>query len=134
MKIRPTSVSIIAWFLIITSCISLVSTIAMIGNPEITEIMSKSLMPIPLQYAMGFLGLAVMLVSGIYMLKGQNWSRKLYVGWSIFGFVVGMATSPMKMAMVPGLVVFLVIVYFLYRPKANDFFSPQESQSNAQDI
>lgn len=91
-------------------------------------------MPIPLQYAMGFLGLAVMLVSGIYMLKGQNWSRKLYVGWSIFGFVVGMATSPMKMAMVPGLVVFLVIVYFLYRPKANDFFSPQESQSNAQDI
>jgi hypothetical protein len=136
MKTRPTSVSIIAWFLIITGCISLVSTtvMIMIGNPEINELMSKNLMPISLQYAIAYLGLAIMLVSGAYMLKGENWSRRLYVAWSIIGFAIGIVTSPMKMAMIPSLVLFLIIVFFLFRPKANDFFSPPESQNNAQNI
>lgn len=131
MNTRPTSVSVISWYLIVIAGISLASTTLMIGNPTVTELMEKTPMSIPLQYAFAYAGLTVMLVSGIFMLKGQDWARKLYVGWSIIGFLVGVATSPMKATLIPGVVIFLVIVYFLFRPKANAYFSPTESTENA---
>jgi hypothetical protein len=56
------------------------------------------------------------------MLKGQNWARFLYVGWGIAGFLIGITTSPVKAALIPGVVFFLLIVFFLFRPKANEFF------------
>lgn len=123
MKKRPTSISVIAWILIVIGVISLITTTAMFNNPMARDIMAKSPLPIPVQYAMGYIGLLVMIVSGIAMLKGQNWARFLYVTWSLIGFVIGIATSPMKAAMIPGLMVFVIITFFLFRPKANEHFS-----------
>lgn len=124
MKKRPTSISVIAWILIVMGGISLITTTVMINNPMARELMGKSPIPISLQYAMSYLGLLIMIVSGIGMLKGRNWARFLYVIWSIAAFLIGITTSPMKAAMIPGLVVFLVVVFFIFRPKANAFFSP----------
>ena len=106
--------------------ISLISTTAMINNSEVQEIMAKNPLPIPIQYLMSYAGLLVMIISGIAMLKGKNWARLLYIIWSLVGFSIGILTSPMKAAMIPGLVVFGVIVFFLFRPKASAFFVPQE--------
>ena len=93
--------------------------------------MAKNPIPIPFQYAMSYLGLLVMVVSGVAMLKGANWARYLYVIWSLVGFVIGIATSPMKAAMIPSLVVFMVIAFFLFRPKASAFFVQNEETANA---
>jgi hypothetical protein len=131
MITRPTSVSVISWFLIVISIISLISTTMMIGNPTVTQLMEKTPLPIPIQYAMSYLGLSIMLISGIFMLKGLDWARKLYVGWTTFGLLIGIATSPMKATLIPGTVMFIVIVFFLFRPKANAYFSPSESEENA---
>jgi cytochrome b561 len=106
--------------------ISLVTSIVSFNNPIVKEIMSKNRIPINIQYVMMYAGLLVMLVSGVAMLKGQNWARLLYICWSIIGFIIGIATSPMKAAMIPGIIVFLVIVFFLFRPKANEFFKATE--------
>jgi len=76
---------------------------------------------------MMYAGLLITLVCGIAMLKGQNWARLLYVGWSIIGFIIGMATSPMKALMIPGVIVFLVVAFFLFRPKANEYFKATEA-------
>jgi hypothetical protein len=103
----------------------------MINNPDVQELMAKSPIPIPIQYAMSYAGLLVMIVSGIAMLKGKNWARLLYVIWSLVGFVIGIATSPMKAAMIPSFVVFLVVAFFLFRPKATAFFAPHEETDNA---
>ena len=98
-------------------------TTAMINDPTGRDIMAKSPIPIPVQYAMSYLGLLAMIVSGVAMLKGKNWARYLYTIWNLVGFVIGIATSPMKAAiMIPGFVVFLVIAFFLFRPKATAFF------------
>ena len=131
MKKRPTSISVIAWILIVMGGISLITITVAINNPMVRDIMNKGPIPIPLQYAMTYLGLLIMIVSGIAMLKGCNWARFLYVIWTIIGFLVGITTSQMTAAMIPGFVVFLIIAFFLFRPKANAFFSPGEEPPNA---
>ncbi len=128
---RPISISVIAWVLIVMGGISLITTTAMINNPLARDLMSKSSIPLPVQYAMSYIGLLIMIVSGSAMLKGFNWSQFLYIIWNIIAFLIGAIASSMKMAMIPGLVVFLLITFFLFQPKANSFFSPKEENINA---
>lgn len=132
MKNRPTSVTVIAWILIVLGSISLITTTVMIGNPTALALMKKSPLPIPLQYAINYIGICVMIVSGVAMLKGCNWARYLYVIWSIIGLVIGFATSPMKAMLLPGLVVVAVVVFFLFRPKASAYFLPDKTADDAQ--
>lgn len=131
MKKRPTSITVIAWVLIVLGGLSLVTTAVMTNNPTAVALMSKSALPVPVQYVISYVGSLVMVVAGVAMLKRQNWARWLYVGWSIIGFAVGLATSPTKLAMIPGLVVFLILTFFLFRPKANEYFAGLESTANA---
>lgn len=128
---RPISVSIIAWFLIVTSLISLVSSYVSMDNPMVRELMSKSLLPLSVQYAMMFVGLAVTVATGAAMLKGLGWGRLVYFAWSVLGLVVGLVTSPMKIALVPGAILLAVFAFFLYRPKVNAYFSGQVAANDA---
>jgi len=111
--------------------ISLITCTLALNNPMAKELMAKSLLPIPVQYMMMYVGFFINVVTGIAMLRAQNWARFLYVIWGVIGFVIGLATSPMKAAMIPSLVVFAVISFFLFRPKANEYFSPRETTDNA---
>jgi hypothetical protein len=142
MRTRPASITVIAWILILLGGISLVTTTlvinsaiidkVMIDNPAARELMSKSPIPVPVQYAMAYVGLLIMIVSGVAMLKGQNWGRWLYVVGTAVGFLIGIATSPLKEAMIPGFVVFVVVTFFLFRPNANKYFSDTESAHDTQ--
>ena len=91
---RPTSVTVIAWILIVVSGISLIVNLVMLGNPMVTEAMAKNSMPLPLQYVLTFLGLLIGMGSGFAMLKGKNWGRFLYTFWGVIGFIVGFLRAP----------------------------------------
>lgn len=130
---RPTSITVVAWFIIVTSGISLLATPLSLNNPMAQELMAKNPLPISLQIAMAYLGLTISIVSGIGMLKAQNWARLLYVIWGGFGFVVGVFTSPVKLMMIPGLVILAIIAFFLFQPSANKYFSIKEAASDPQD-
>ena len=136
MRTRPTSITVIAWILILMGAISLVTTTLMINpvmtNPAARELLSKSPIPVPVQYAMTYVALLVMLVSGVAILKGQNWGRWLYVVGTALGFLIGIITSPLKSAMIPGFVVFVVVAFFLFSPKANKYFADQEPANDTQ--
>lgn len=131
MRTRPTSVNIIGWFLIITAIVSLVSSYMSMDNPITQDLMAKSAMSVPLQYAFMVLGLAVAFISGIAMRRGQKWARTLYLGWSVFGLVVALFTSPVKIMLVPGVLMLTVIAYFLFRPQANTYFSARPAANDA---
>lgn len=130
---RPTSVSVVCWILIATGGILLIHSIWYLNNPTVKqitmELMSQSPIPIPLQYVMMYVGLLITAVSGIAMLGGRNWGRFLYVAWCILGFIIGFATSPMRMGMIPGLVLFIAEAVILFRPKANQYFSAGSLQN-----
>jgi hypothetical protein len=122
MNKRPTSVTVVCWIMIVLSGISLITSTMTMDDPTAKELMSRSPIPITIQYIMMYAAILVMLISGIAMLRGQNWARFLYVIWSVIGFAIGLATSPMKLVMIPGIVVFIVIAFFLFRSKANEYF------------
>lgn len=123
MNQRPKSVSFICWLLIITGSISLLTSLTSINNPVVLELMAKSPIHIPIQFIMMYGGLAVSIISGFFMLKGANWARLLFVIWSAIGFLIGIATSPAKMMLIPGAIVYGIEVFFLFQPNANKFFS-----------
>ncbi len=122
---RPLSVSIISWYLVITGILSL-GTLAMTFNdPEIAKVMAVNALPVPMQYLMYAAGILIAIASGMLMLNGNKLGRLLYVSWTAFSLAVTLISSPMKMVMLPGVLIFALIVFLLYRPNANAYFEEQ---------
>jgi len=134
MKKRPTSVTVVSWILIAVGAISVVTTTITVGNPAALDLMRKSPIPIPVQYAITYIGLLITIVSGIAMLRGCNWARFLYLIWSVIGLVIGFSTSPMKAMLLPGLGFLGVVVFFLFRRNASEYFSTAKSSNDAEPI
>ena len=128
MQQRPTSVTVIAWILIALGGISLISSILAINDPKAKELMGHSPIPIWAQFIHLYLGILIGLISGMALLKGLNWARFLYLIFTIIGFVIGFAFSTVKLAMIPGAILSAVIIFFLFRPRVNDYFAGREAQ------
>jgi hypothetical protein len=136
---RPTSVSVIAWILIVISGISLITiTVRLDGpafnSPMAKELIAKNPLPISLQYALSYMQPLVNLIAGNSMLYGRNWARLLYIVFGAISLVIWFVTFPLKVAVIPGLVTFAVITFFLFRPKANEFFAPKKAANDAQGV
>lgn len=134
MKSRPTSITVICWILIVMGGISLTSSILSFHNPMAKQIMSQNPISITIQYIMMYLGTLIMIGCGIAMLKGQNWARFLYIIWSVIGLGIGIVTSPMKAALIPGIIIFLIVAFLLFRPKAKAFFAGKEIPDGAEKV
>ncbi len=120
---RPLSLTIIAWLLIILSLLALVGAFTMKSNPAMMKMMEQVPVSVPVYQAWIVLGVIVDLVCAYGILKGQPWSRVLYVVWGIIGLVVGFFISPQKAYLVFGLIVLVVLSIFLFGEKGNDWFS-----------
>lgn len=126
MNVRPRSITIISWFLIITSALSVVTFAVVYNNPDIVKLMEMNAMPLWLQYTLNVVGVVVSLGCGVLMLKGKSLGRMVYVGWALVSMVVGLLTTPAKLTLVPGLIFMFIVLFFLFRPKANEFFSQHQ--------
>ena len=127
MQTRPTSITVICWILIVMGGILLFTSLLSLNNPEAKEIMGRNPIPVSIQFMMLYVGTIVMIGCGIAMLKGQNWARMLYISWSIFGLIIGIVTAPMKSSLIPGIVIFMIAAFFLFRPNATAFFKGKGS-------
>lgn len=132
MEPRPTSITVISWILIVTGAVSLITSTVALAQPITKELMARNPLPLSVQYAMLYVGLLVTIISGVAMLRRHNWGRLLYVIWSGAGFVIGLAFFVMKTGMLPGIVLYVVIVFFLFRPKANQFFAGTDTPDGPQ--
>lgn len=93
------------------------------NDPEVVALMELNAMPLPAQFAMMVIGTLVMLVAGVLMLKGRNAGRMAYVIWTALSMIVGLFTVPALSMLIPGLLFFVVIVFFLFRSAGNAWFS-----------
>ena len=134
-KKRPTSVSVIAWFLIVIAAINLIpNTIPLFQNNQtVDELKEKNPLTRPFQRVSAFVGLGMMLASGLGMLNGQNWARWLYVSWSGFAIIISMILFPMRAIIIPSIILYAVIVFFLFREKASRYFVT-EVEWNAENL
>lgn len=119
---RPISVTLIGWFISVVGAILPISLIMTLADPIAQESMSKSPVPLQVQIVLFFIACPVLFVAGIGILDGNNRARWLYIGWTGFSILFAFATSPMKLLIVPGLLVYLVITALLLSAKSNEFF------------
>jgi hypothetical protein len=116
---RPTSVTVIASIMLLLSAINLFTILS--GNWErlahnyFTASNSSALI--------GVVGLAV---CAIFMLRGANWARWLYLGWIVIGTLVLLFDAKSILGFAPGAIKTVVFAYFLTRKDAAAFFNPQK--------
>lgn len=134
MTQRPLSITIISWILIVLAILGFAGTLLALSVPEGREVMEEGELPAEAHIAISFIGLAVLVTSGVGMLKGLNWARMLYVAWTGVSLLVGFLTTTAPATLIPPLVFFLVIVFFLFRPAANDYFRRSPESPGAEDI
>ena len=69
------------------------------------------------------------ILSGAFILRGDNWARWLALGWMGFHVLISFFDSLQKIAV--HTLFFVVIGYFLFRPQARAHFQPHEPETNA---
>jgi hypothetical protein len=124
MEKRPTSLTVIAWLLIILSVLALLSLIvmtAMSSNPQVSQKIAEMHLSATAE-AVSVVGAVIDLICAYGILKGQPWSRVLYVACGVIGTVSNLYTSPQKLGAVIGLVVLVIFSIFLFGEKANVWF------------
>ncbi len=126
MKKRPDSISIIGWYMIVSAIFSFFSIAISLYMPMSREILKMNPVPIPVQILIGFLSAAFSLITGFFMLKGKNWTRWFYLIWMSCSLIYSVFASPMKFLLIPGLLIVILILYFLFRPTASAYFLYEE--------
>lgn len=124
MNERPKSVTIISWFYIIGGVYSL-GTVFFGFNVHIDkEIMFKCILPISIIHFLVYISILVNMISGIGMLLGNGWCRLFFAVVGILGFLGNsiLMPMPMKLALIPQVSFFAIVLFLLFRPKVNQFF------------
>ena len=123
MQKRPLSMTIIGWFLIIIALFGLYGAVTMRSNPTAMKMLEDMHASLLFQQIWTVIGSIVTLICAYGILKGQPWSRVLYVAWGIVGLVVGFVTSPMKGLLIVSLVFLVVIGGLLFSLTGNQWFA-----------
>jgi len=110
MPKRPLSITIISWFFIVAGAIGFVY--------HATEINIHNLFGDDLLLVLFVRLLAV--AGGIFLLRGASWARYLLIAWLVYHVVLSFFHTFAETAMHAAL--FGMIAFFLFRPKANEYF------------
>ncbi len=110
MKKRPLSVTIVSWLLVAAGVVGLVY--------HLTEF--KALQPFQSDVVWVGLLRLVAIVSGTFMLRGNNWARWLSLAWLAFHVILSGFHSLQELVMHS--VLLAILSYFLLRPEATRYF------------
>ena len=117
MKARPLSITIISWLFIIFGSISLVGGLLPLAGANTAQLIAEFK-----QHWMVHLSHLAALVAGLFMLRAHNWARWLLVAWIAFHIVIGALHG--WIPLLTHVVIFSVILFFLFRRRASEFFAP----------
>lgn len=120
---RPTSLTIIGWLLIVFGVWGVIGQLALPYLPGAQEALAGSPLPASAHMAFGIVSALVSVVCGYGILKGLNWSRYLYMGFSALGIVFAFVTTPSAAVMVLSLAILALVAFFLFRAPANAWFT-----------
>jgi hypothetical protein len=124
---RPTSVTVIAWLLIVSEGIFLITDHGRLLT--VRDTISNSTIYI-FQLILNYIRISFPLISGIGILKRQNWARFLYLTCWIIFFVIYIVRKPMTSSLIGATVLFLIAIFFLFRPQANNYFAARDPKNS----
>lgn len=126
-KKRPTRVTVIAWIIIVTSSLGLVSTPFTATMPQVKRMLEATGTSVPIALLLAFVAGGIGLVSGVAMLRGINWGRLLYLGFTPFSFALSWVLYGFRPLYILSVLFYLVVLVLLTRPAASVFFSSKAS-------
>ncbi|HEX5966202.1 MAG TPA: hypothetical protein VFY51_09720 [Pyrinomonadaceae bacterium] len=116
MKSRPLSITIIGWFFMIFGCVALLSGLLPLSGANRAQLVAEFK-----THWMVHLSRLAQIASGLFILRGHNWARWLLVAWIVFHIVVGALHGWVQF--LTHVVLFSVILFFMFRPRANEYFA-----------
>jgi hypothetical protein len=122
---RPLSVSIISWYLVLSSGLSALSAPFLLNEPVNRKLLGASGASPVAVLVLSVTGGVAFIVAGVAMLKGRNWGRMLYLYGAPIGFVVSIGLYGTKLIVFSflGLIFYGVVLFFLTRPVVSAYFS-----------
>ena len=126
MTIRPRSITVIGWGFIVVGCLGILKDML----PLVTFGPSQGLAALKAQ-GMGDLAIAwgtrfLVAVGGAALLAAFNWGRWLIVAWMAFHAAISVLHSALEVLI--HCVIFAPILYFLFRPRAAQYFRDTAAQ------
>ncbi len=121
MQKRPLSITIISWLFILFGSIALLSGVLPFVHMDAAQLAAELK-----SHWMVHLSRIVEIIGGVFMLYGHNWARWLMVAWILFHIVIGALHSPLQFVL--HLVIFSVVLFFLFRRPASEFFTSHNRQ------
>lgn len=118
---RPLSVTIIGWFLVVTTVTSLPMTIRSSSRRAFEKVAATRSVPVAVQQTVSIAAALANLIGGYFLLRGKNWARYLVVAWSLAMLGYGFFVSPYRVPLLFGLPMTLLGGYFLFRRPASEF-------------
>ena len=123
---RPLSITILCWYLIITNLISCFTTYQDMGNILFMEQLRTQLpIPVNLFFLITYTGIGIMIASGFAIFIGYHWGRTLWLSWSVLNIIFIAITLSLKTAILP-VIGFFIFLYYFYHPRADVFFFDNE--------
>ena len=123
MSRRPKFVTFISWINIILGFLILFSVPMSMSNPNLSQSLAKSSIPINVQLLQICISSTIAIISGFFMLSGANWARILYVAYQVIGITIEVFQGSTAEEFVPQILGFMIIFALLFRTKSNEFFS-----------
>jgi hypothetical protein len=118
MNKRPLSITLISWIFIAAGSVGVAY--------HASELKTQHSFESDILWVVFVRLLAI--IGGVFMLRGHNWARWLLVAWMAYHIVLSALHSVMEVAM--HALLFGVIGYFLFRPKASAYFRGTRTGSN----
>jgi hypothetical protein len=123
MIVSSKPIKLIGWWLILWPCFALLQIVLIFNDPTGKEVYKQALQSQRILYFIMYFGHLVNLISGIAILKRENWGRYTFLIWGIIYFCVGIFTEPSTSDVIRRLAFYLSFCFFLFRPKANEYFN-----------
>jgi hypothetical protein len=129
---RPTSVTIIACFLIIISVLGLLAALFIAPSPRFRQyVLERGWTTIQayqrdlaVRMLLVVFSYSTYLCSGIAMLKGLNWGRMLYLCYQPINRILAFLIRGLYYGDILSITLYIIFLVLLTRPAASAFFRP----------
>ena len=122
MTKRPISLTLISWYLIIISAITLITNLIFLDSHITKLVWAHYHFPHPIPYILIYAGSIISLIVGIAILKAQNWARILFAAWGAIKILILLIFNSFGMMQISRVLLYFSFLFFLYRSKAQSYF------------
>lgn len=122
MPHRPGSITVIGWTLILFGLSLALAYTILVFQTGPGGIAADVPPPTPVEAALVIVNFVANVAIGALLLQGKRWAPLMFVGYSVAIIAISVAIHPSATHLV-NVVLFAVAAWFLFRPRAREFFA-----------